>query len=129
MFFIFIFGLLWAGNHSETGFIFMYPFYLNTPYMILMCLGTWAELYFVVWQVSDNCDEKFNDKVFSLVAGSSMWVYISHDFFQAIIITPLYYTAVKSEKLDFWTTFFIVLAISHSLTLLSYMGLPKAMRI
>ena len=49
MLFFFMFGFLWVGNHTDTGFIFIYPFYLNTTLRVILCLGTWAELYFIVW--------------------------------------------------------------------------------
>ena len=35
----------------------------------------------------DNVDKKYNDEVFKLIIGSSMWVYLTHDFWQAIVIT------------------------------------------
>ncbi len=116
-----LYGMLWAGVHSDTGNFMMYPFYLDFRMRYLMCLGSWQVLYIIVWISADHVVSKYDDAIFNFVVGSSMWVYISHDFWQAVVVC-LFFT---SGEWNFWFVSIVTLVVGHILTLLSYWAMSK----
>ena len=115
------YGIFWAGVHSDTGVYLMYPFYLDFKMRYLMCLGSWQVLYIIVWVSADHVVSKYDPAIFKFVVGSSMWVYISHDLWQAIVVCVFF----ASGEYNFWFCMLTTLILGHMLTLLSYWALSK----
>jgi len=81
----FIYTFTCPTNHSDTGFLFYYPIYFKFAYQSLYSTGSWQWLHTLLWAGKNICNKKFDDKVYDLVIGSSMWAYISHYLFIVII--------------------------------------------
>ena len=81
-------------NHSDTGFLFYYPLYFKFEFQSLFVLGTWQWTYAIVWIMKEISNEKFNDFLYDLIVGSSMWAYISHYVF--IVLSANYFVRVFS---------------------------------
>ena len=79
-------------NHSDTGFMFYYPIYYKFTYQSLYTTGTWQWIYMLVWLMEATSNQKYNDKLYDLIVGSSMWAYISHYFF--IVLVSNYFVRV-----------------------------------
>ena len=74
-------GLTSPTNHSDTGFLFLYPLYFKWEYQSLYVIGTFQWVYVIVWIMKEISNEKFNEVFYDLASGSSLWAYISHYFF------------------------------------------------
>ena len=81
-------------NHSDTGFLFYYPIYYKFTYQSLYTTGTWQWIYMLTWLMEATSNQKFNERIYDLIVGSSMWAYISHYFF--IVLVSNYFVRVFS---------------------------------
>lgn len=116
-----LYGALLPGNHSELAFITLYPVYMTFHLNTLHVLGSWQLIYGLLWLYKTELDKPFNKYVFQVVASSSMWVYVTHDFFQSAVITYI----VIPTGLTYWPAFFITIVINEFCCILSYIGLVK----
>jgi hypothetical protein len=108
-------------NHSDTGFLFYYPIYYKFTYQSLFTTGTWQWLYALAWLTEATCNHKFNDKLYDVIIGCSMWAYISHYFF--IVLVSLY--IVRVFKLSYHQAIFANLFLTEVAILASYFLLIK----
>ena len=75
-----LYGLLLPGNKQDTGFLFVYPIYMNFWDNVLFVIGSWQCLYCIMWFYENQINQKFDPKIYNLVNRSSMFCYVAHDF-------------------------------------------------
>ena len=49
---VMLYGLFLPGNHSDVGYMFMYPLYDDTVIQSLFTCGSWVFIYFLIWYSS-----------------------------------------------------------------------------
>ena len=108
-------------NHSDTGFLFYYPIYYKFTYQSLYTTGTWQWIYMLTWLMEATSNQKFNERLYDLIVGSSMWAYISHYFF--IVLVSNYFVRVFS--LTYAQAIFANMLLTEVGILLSYFLLEK----
>jgi len=135
---IFTYGLFVAGHHSNTGFYFVYPMYIYAVDNAFFVIGTWQTIYALLYIYEMQINDVFNEKWYSLVTRSSMFVYIAHDFWQTAIISSLVYNnvstynkekvLVKEGGLPIFWALFIVFIGSECLVIANFLLFEKCMK-
>ena len=135
---IFTYGLFVAGQHSNTGFYFVYPMYIYAVDNAFFVIGTWQTIYALLYIYEMQINDVFNEKWYSLVTRSSMFVYIAHDFWQTAIISSLVYNnvstynkekvLVKEGGLPIFWALFIVFIGSEFLVIANFLLFEKCMK-
>lgn len=74
-----------------------------------------------MWLYKTELDKEFDKATFKLVAGSSMYAYIVHDFFQSLVITYI----VIPTGLDYWTAFAVTFVLCELCCIGSFILLVK----
>ena len=114
---LFIYSLTSPQNYSQTGFLFFYPLYTDYTIQCLYTTGTWMWLYIVTWLMHAFANKKFNDTTYKLLAGSSLYAYLSHYFFIIIIAVLL----IRPYKITFLPALILEIVLTNGVILLSYM--------
>lgn len=73
-----IYSITCPTNHSDVGFLFNYPIYANFTYQVFYVLGSWQWTYWILWTLESTSNKKFNDKVYDLIVGATLWAYVCH---------------------------------------------------
>ena len=97
---IFTYGMFVAGPHSNTGFYFVYPMYIFAVDNTFFVIGTWQTIYTLLYIYEMQINAVFDEKWYSLITRSSMFVYIAHDFWQTVIISSFVYRNVSTYNED-----------------------------
>ena len=117
VFFIFLYALTTPSNYTQTGFLFFYPLYSDYAIQCLYTTGTWIWIYLMTWLMHYAANKKFNEYGYKLLAGSSLYAYLSHYFFIIVINVGI----VRPYKLDFLPALAINLILTNAIILVSYM--------
>ena len=117
LFGILLYALSCPMNYSETGFLFFYPLYSDYTIQCLYTTGTWMWVYLVTWLMHYVANKKFNDTAYKLLAGSSLYAYLSHYLFIILIAVGI----VRPYKIDFFPALIVELVLTNAAILISYM--------
>lgn len=103
-------------NYTQTGFLFFYPLYSDYTIQCLYTTGTWTWIFFVAWTMQAIADKKFSDGMYKLLAGSSLYAYLSHYFF--IIMIAIF--VIRPYKITFIPALGLEILLTNMCILLSY---------
>ena len=84
--FFFLYVLTAPVNYIDQGYLFYYPIYPTAFLRDTLTTGTWLWLYTLIWHMSTHCNQKFNSWWYDLITGESMYMYVSHYFWMAVVI-------------------------------------------
>lgn len=115
--FIFVYALTSPQNYTQTGFLFFYPLYSDYTIQCLYTTGTWAWVYLITWVMHYAANQKFNETGYKLLAGSSLYAYLSHYFFIILISTFI----IRPYKIEFVPALVVNLLLTNAIILLSYL--------
>ena len=131
----FLYGILQGGNYSEIGAINMWPIYYNKTSMCLYTLGTWQIIHFLLVFYKYEIDAQYDKYWYDLLCGSSMFVYLVHDFWQTIPIalfvmpnikevqaTPIDGQFTQTGFFDFTKTVWFTIVVSEVFSILNYIA-------
>jgi len=115
---LFLFIYAWTSPmvYSGMGHLFFYPLYSTYPMQCLYTTGTWLWVYTIIWLMAHIANDKFNDKVYDYVCGSSLYAYVSHYFFILILSVMV----IRPYKITFIPALFIMLFGTLALIFLTY---------
>jgi len=116
---ILIYSLTCPMNYSDMGHLFFYPLYSTYGLQCLYTTGTWLWVYLIIWLMAKIGNDKFNDKVYNYVSGSSLYAYLSHYFFILIISVMI----IRPYKINFIPALFIMLFGTNLLIFITYVPL------
>jgi len=71
----------------------------------------------MTWLMHYAANKKFNETGYKLLAGSSLYAYLSHYFFIIIIAVGI----VRPYKIEFIPALFIVFTLTNAIIFLSYL--------
>jgi len=114
--FVFIYALSCPQNYTQTGFLFFYPLYSDFTIQCFYTTGTWLWLYSLSWMMHAFANKKFNDTAYNLLAGSSLYAYVSHYLFIILIAVLI----IRPYKISFIPALFLNIILTNSVILLSY---------
>lgn len=114
---LFLYSLTSPQNYSQTGFLFFYPLYTDYTIQCLYTTGTWMWVYIVTWLMHAFANKKFNDTTYKLLAGSSLYAYLSHYFFIIMIAVLL----IRPYKITFIPALMLEIVLTNGIILLSYL--------
>ena len=114
--FIFMYALSCPQNYTQTGFLFFYPLYSDYSIQCLYTTGTWLWLYVVTWMMYEFANKKFNDTAYNLLAGSSLYAYVSHYLFIILIAVLI----IRPYKISFIPALFLNIILTNAVILGSY---------
>ena len=97
------------------GFIMGYPMYKEHEYMVIHVIGTWFWLYTSIMVCSRMLNSKFNDRVYKVVVGASMYTYISHYTWLLLAMH-----IVLGARLNLWTNTIVMLILMEIFVFASY---------
>ena len=96
-----LYGLNLALNsptvYRSEGFLFFYPLYIPWWLQCFHTAGSFYLVYFLTWYMKVISNDKFNNAVYNVVVGGSMWAYLSH-YLWIVIAVAIF---VRPYKLDF----------------------------
>ena len=96
-----LYGLNLALNsptiYKDEGDLFSYPLYVPLWAQCFHSLGSFYLVYFLCWYMKTVSNQKFNNNVYNVVVGGSMWAYLSHYLWIVITVALV----VLPNKLDF----------------------------
>jgi hypothetical protein len=114
VFFLFMYSITSPMVYHQIGHLFFYPLYSSFGLRCLYTTGTWLWVYTIIWIMAHIANDKFNDKVYDLVCGSSLYAYVSHYFFiliiSVMIIRPYKMTFIPALFIMLFGTFFLIFA-------------------
>lgn len=84
--FFFAYSISSPTNVDGQGYLFYYPIYEDATLRAFFIVGTWVWLYLVCYHLSVVANEKFSEKWYNLIVGSSMYVYVSHYFWLMVVM-------------------------------------------
>jgi len=114
--FIFLYALCAPSNYTQTGFLFFYPLYSDYTIQCLYTTGTWIWIYMMTWIMHYAANKKFSERGYKLLAGSSLYAYLSHYFFIIVIAVGV----IRPYKIDFLPALFIVFVLTNAMIFVSY---------
>lgn len=76
-------------------------------------------IFAVTWLMQAHANKKFNDGAYKLLAGSSLYAYVSHYFFIIMIAVLL----IRPYKITFIPALFLNIFLTNAVILLSYIML------
>ena len=98
--------------HNE-GFLFYYPLYTPTWAQCLHSLGSFYYTYLLQWYMKIICNDVFNQRVYDIVVGGSMYAYIMHYLWIVIMcnrfVLPYELDQVNAAMVCFFGTEFCIL--------------------
>jgi hypothetical protein len=92
--------------YTNEGFLFFYPLYTPTWAQNLHSFGSFYYTYNMTWYVKTCSNSKFNDRVYDIFVGGSMYAYIMHYLWIVTVVNMV----VLPYKLDFTAGVFITFA-------------------
>lgn len=119
--FFFYYSLTSPTSITGQGYLFYYPIYKSASLRCFFILGTWMWLYLLCYHLSVVANSKFSDKWYDLIVGSSMYVYVSHYFWLAIISRAVLYFA----DFGFAGNVAFAFVFTQLLLLLSHLSIEK----
>ena len=114
---IFLYALSSPTNYSQTGFLFFYPLYSDYTIQCLYTSGTWLWIFFISWTLHHIANKKFNERAYNLLAGSSLYAYLSHYFFIILIAVMV----IRPNKISFYPALAIEIVLTNGLILATYL--------
>ena len=82
---VFIMCATAPSNYTGTGSIFLYPIYSDHGIQSLYTTGTWFWLFGIMWYAESNLNDKFHEPTYDFVMACSMYGYLSHYLWIALI--------------------------------------------
>jgi hypothetical protein len=113
---ILLYALSSPMNYTQTGFLFFYPLYSDYTIQCLYTSGTWMWVYIVAWMMHSVANKKFNETLYKLLTGSSLYAYLSHYLFIILIAVGI----VRPYKIDFIPALIIEVLLTNLAILISY---------
>ena len=113
---ILLYALSSPQNYSQTGFLFFYPLYSDYTIQCLYTTGTWMWVFFISWAMQHIANKKFNETAYNLLAGSSLYAYLSHYFFIILIAVMV----VRPYKISFVPALILEIVLTNLAILISY---------
>ena len=112
-------------NVTDQGYLFFYPIYPVTTLQSLHTTGTFMWLYIVNWQMEMTANSKFSEYWYDLIIGSSLYLYITHYFWLAIICKLITWNC----NFSFTGNVFFNLILTEIVVVLTYLGLKKLIKL
>jgi hypothetical protein len=82
---VFFLVLCMPTNYTGTGSMFNYPLYSDHGIQALYTTGTWIWLYGLIWIAEITINDKFHEPTYDFIMNSSMYGYLSHYLWIAVI--------------------------------------------
>jgi hypothetical protein len=96
--------------------LFFYPLYSDYTIQCFYTTGTWMWIFAVTWVMQAFANKKFNESAYNLLAGSSLYAYVSHYFFIIMIAVLI----IRPYKITFIPALFLNIILTNAVILLSY---------
>lgn len=74
-------------------------------------------IYFLTWTLHHIANKKFSDRAYNLLAGSSLYAYLSHYFFIILIAVMI----IRPNKISFIPALGIEIVLTNALILVTYL--------
>ena len=114
---IFLYALSSPMNYSQTGFLFFYPLYSDYTIQCLYTTGTWMWIFLISWTLHAVANKKFNETAYKLLAGSSLYAYLSHYFF----IIAIAVLVIRPYKMTFVPALITEIILTNLCILITYL--------
>jgi len=101
--------------HKDEGDLYLYPLYVPWWLQCFHTTGSFFFVYWLAWYMKTIANEKFNETIYNTVVGGSMWAYLSHYLWIAVLAQAF----VRPLKLDFWPAAPLLLVGTEILIILS----------
>lgn len=124
---VMFYGICLPGNHSDVGYMFMYPIYDDTVIQSLFTCGSWMFIYFLIWYGSIEMNRIFDLGLYKYVIGSSMNLYLCHDLWINLVVYFCVWPFCDSKggSMSFYVGISIILILTEAGAALNYFIVNK----
>jgi len=109
---VLLFALCAPSNYTGTGSLFLYPLYTDHGIQSLYTTGTWLWLFGLMGLAEVTLNDKFHEPTYDFVMACSMYGYLSHYLWIALIsvyiVTPSGMNFALAVTLEFIGTILMI---------------------